>query len=152
MVMDGFVVGVFTEEHIPEAAQIERLCFSEPWSEEALEYMCKSPNTYAVGVIDTENGRLAAYGGVQYVLDEANIVNIATHPDYRRRGCATAVMHALENFLKENGIEYIYLEVRKSNVSAQALYEKEGFRACGVIKNYYRFPAEDAVEMFKKLN
>ena len=150
--MKDFEIKIFSTEHIPEAAEIERLCFSEPWSESALTYMCTSPNTWAVAVIDRENGRLAAYGGAQYVLDEANIVNIATHPDYRRRGCATSVMHALEDFLKENGIEYVYLEVRKSNVSAQALYEKEGFRACGVIKNYYRFPAEDAVEMFKKLN
>lgn len=152
MVMDGFIVGRFIEEHIPEAAEIERLCFSEPWSEEALEYMCTSPNTYAVAVVDKENGRLAAYGGAQYVLDEANIVNIATHPEYRRRGCATEAMHALETFLKESGIEYVYLEVRKSNVSAQALYTKEGYAPCGIIKNYYRFPSEDAVEMFKKLN
>lgn len=150
--MKDFDVVIFSEEHIREAAEIERLCFSEPWSEDSLTYMCTSPNTRAVAVIDKENGRLAAYGGAQYVLDEANIVNIATHPDYRRRGCATSVIRALESFLKENGIEYVYLEVRKSNDSAQALYQKEGYAPCGIIKNYYRFPAEDAVEMFKKLN
>ena len=150
--MRDFEIKIFSAEHIREASEIERLCFSEPWSESALTYMCTSPNTRAVAVIDRENGKLAAYGGAQYILDEANIVNIATHPDYRRRGCATAVMHALEEFFKENGIEYVYLEVRKSNVSAQALYTKEGYVPCGVIKNYYRFPAEDAVEMFKKLN
>ena len=150
--MKDFEIKIFAPEHISEAAEIELLCFSEPWSESALTYMCTSPNTHAVAVIDRENGRLAAYGGAQYVLDEANIVNIATHPDYRRRGCATSVMRALESFLKENGIEYVYLEVRKSNASAQALYTKEGYAPCGVIKNYYRFPAEDAVEMFKKLD
>ncbi len=150
--MKDFEIKIFAPEHIPEAAEIERLCFSEPWSENALTYMCTSPNTRAVAVIDRENGRLAAYGGAQYVTPEANIVNIATHPDYRRCGCATAVMHALEAFLKGNGIEYVYLEVRKSNASAQALYTKEGYAPCGIIKNYYRFPAEDAVEMFKKLN
>ena len=150
--MKDFEIKIFATEHIPEAAEIESLCFSEPWSEESLTYMCNSPNTHAVAVIDKENGRLAAYGGAQYVLDEANIVNIATHPDYRRRGCATSVMHALETYLKENGIEFVYLEVRKSNSSAQALYTKEGYVPCGVIKNYYRFPSEDAVEMYKKLN
>jgi ribosomal-protein-alanine N-acetyltransferase len=150
--MEGFELKTFAAEHIPEAAEIERLCFSEPWSEAALNYMCTSPNTRAVAVIDRENGRLAAYGGAQFVLDEANIVNIATHPDYRRRGCATALMHSLESFLKENGIAYVYLEVRSSNAPAQALYAKEGFAPVGVIKNYYRFPSEDAVEMMKKLN
>ena len=150
--MKDFEIKIFAPEHIPEAAEIERLCFSEPWSESALSYMCTSQNTRAVAVIDKECGRLAAYGGAQYILDEANIVNIATHPDYRRRGCATAVMHALEAFFKENGIENVYLEVRKSNASAQALYTKEGYAPCGIIKNYYRFPSEDAVEMFKKLN
>lgn len=150
--MEGFELKIFAPEHIPEAAEIERLCFSEPWTEEALRYMCTSPNTRAIAVIDRTNGALAAYGGAQFVLDEANIVNIATHPDYRRRGCATAAMHALEAFLKENGIEHLYLEVRQSNAPAQALYAKEGFSPIGVIKNYYRFPAEDAVEMIKKLN
>ena len=150
--MEGFEIKVFDLSHIPEAAEIERLCFSEPWSENALTYMCTSQNTYAISVIDKATGRLAAYGGAQYVLDEANIVNIATHPDYRRRGCASAIMHALEAFMRDNGIEFVYLEVRESNIGAHALYEKEGFAPCGIIKNYYRFPAEDAVEMMKKLN
>ena len=150
--MEGFELKIFAPEHIPEAAEIERLCFSEPWTEEALSYMCTSPNTRAIAVIDRSNGALAAYGGAQFVLDEANIVNIATHPDYRRRGCASAIMHALEAFMRDNGVEFVYLEVRESNIGARALYEKEGFAPCGIIKNYYRFPAEDAVEMMKKLN
>ncbi len=150
--MEGFEIKAFDESHISEAAEIERLCFSEPWSENALTYMCTSPNTHAVAVIDKLTGRLAAYGGAQYVLDEANIVNIATHPDFRRKGCASAIMHELELFLVEKGVEFVYLEVRESNAGARALYEKEGFTPCGIIKNYYRFPAEDAVEMMKKLN
>ena len=150
--MTDFEIKIFAPEHIPEAAEIERLCFSEPWSESALSYMCTSQNTRAVAVIDKECGRLAAYGGAQYVLDEGNIVNIATHPDYRRRGLATAVMRELESRLKERGVEIVFLEVRQSNIPARTLYEKEGYVPSRVIKNFYRFPAEDAVEMFKKLN
>ena len=150
--MNDLEVRELTPEMLGETAEIERLCFSEPWSENALTYMCTSQNTYAISVIDKATGRLAAYGGAQYVLDEANIVNIATHPDYRRRGCASAIMHALEAFMRDNGVEFVYLEVRESNIGARALYEKEGFAPCGIIKNYYRFPAEDAVEMMKKLN
>lgn len=150
--MTDFEIKIFSAEHVPEAAEIERLCFSEPWSESALSYMCTSQNTRAVAVIDKECGRLAAYGGAQYVLDEGNIVNIATHPDYRRRGLATAVMRELESRLKERGVEIVFLEVRQSNIPARTLYEKEGYVPSRVIKNFYRFPAEDAVEMFKKLN
>ena len=149
--MEGFDVKIFSTEHIPEAAEIERLCFSEPWSENSLAYMC-SENPFAIAVVDSESGRLAAYGGVQYVLDEGNIVNIATHPDYRRRGLATVVMRELEARLSNKGVLTVYLEVRQSNLPARKLYEKEGYVPSRVIKNYYRFPAEDAVEMFKKLN
>ena len=147
--MEGFEIKVFDLSHIPEAAEIERLCFSEPWSENALTYMCTSQNTYAISVIDKATGRLAAYGGAQYVLDEANIVNIATHPDFRRRGCASAVIDMLEEFLSSKGVDSIFLEVRVSNTPARSLYERKGFRTVGVRKNYYRFPTEDAAVMLK---
>ena len=150
--MTDFEITVLGIEHIPEAAEIERLCFSEPWSEEALVYMCTSPVTHAVAVIEKESGRLAAYGGCEYVLDEANIVNIATHPDFRRRGCASALIDELEAFLKEKDVKNVYLEVRESNNSARALYEKMGYRAVGVRKKYYRFPVEDAVVMLKTID
>lgn len=145
--MTDFEIKIFAPEHIAAAAEIERLCFSEPWSPEALLYMCKSPNTYAVAVMI--DGRLAAYGGCEFVPPEANIVNIATHPDFRRRGCASALIDALEEFLSSKGVDSIFLEVRVSNTPARALYERKGFRTVGVRKNYYRFPTEDAEVMLK---
>lgn len=150
--MEGFELKAFDISCIKAAAQIERLCFSEPWSEQALTYMCSSPNAYAVAAAERDSGRLAAYGGVQYVLDEANIVNIATHPDFRRKGCASAIIDELEAFLRAKNVVYVYLEVRASNTCARSLYEKKGFTPCGIIKSYYRFPAEDAVVMMKELN
>ena len=145
--MNDLEIKIFAPEHIAAAAEIERLCFSEPWSPEALLYMCKSPNTYAVAVMI--DGRLAAYGGCEFVPPEANIVNIATHPDFRRRGCASALIDALEEFLSSKGVDSIFLEVRVSNTPARALYERKGFRTVGVRKNYYRFPTEDAEVMLK---
>ncbi len=147
-----FAVSLFGREHIPEAAAIERLCFSEPWSEEALLYMCSSPNTFAVAVTERDSCRLAAYGGCEFVLDEAAVANIATHPDFRRMGCAEAVLDRMEEFFRENGIKQVYLEVRESNAPARALYEKRGFCAVGVRKNYYRKPTENAVIMTKTLD
>lgn len=149
MTMEGFELTALTAERLPEAAEIERLCFSEPWSEEALSYMCTSPLTYAVAAIDRESGRLAAYCGCQFAFDEANIVNVATHPDFRRRGCASALLDKMEGFLSDAGVKKIFLEVRTSNIAARTLYEKKGYRAVGVRKNYYRFPVEDAVVMLK---
>lgn len=150
--MKDFDIRTLTEQHIHEAAEIERLCFSEPWSEEALLYMCTSPITHAVAVIERSSGRLAAYGGCEYVLDEANIVNVATHPEFRRMGCAEALLGEMERFLESQGVTDVYLEVRVSNTPARTLYEKLGFRAVGVRKNYYRFPSEDAVVMKKQLD
>lgn len=150
--MKNFDICTLTERHIREAAEIERLCFSEPWSEEALLYMCTSPITYAVAVIERSSGRLAAYGGCEYVLDEANIVNVATHPDFRHMGCAEALLGEMERFFERQGVTDVYLEVRVSNTPARTLYEKLGFRAVGVRKNYYRFPTEDAVVMKKQLD
>ena len=150
--MTDFEIVTLTVDHVPEAAEIERLCFSEPWSEDALLYMCTAPITHAVAVIEKSSGRLAAYGGCEYVPPEANIVNVATHPDFRRRGCAEALIGKMEDYLAENGVSDVYLEVRVSNTPARTLYEKLGFRAVGLRKNYYRFPVEDAVVMKKTLN
>lgn len=150
--MAQFELTVLAPEHIREAAEIERLCFSEPWSEDALIYMCSSPVTHAVAVIERASGRLAAYGGCEYVLDEANIVNVATHPDFRRMGCASALLDELEAFLQSKGVKRIYLEVRVSNIAARTLYENKGYRAVGVRKNYYRLPVEDAAVMLKNID
>ena len=148
--MNDFEVRELAPEMLDEAAEIESLCFSEPWSPEALLYMCKSPNTHAVAVII--DGRLAAYGGCEFVLDEASIVNIATHPDFRRRGCASAIINALEEFLSSKNVQNIFLEVRVSNMPARTLYEGKGFRTVGTRKNYYRFPTEDAAVMLKTIS
>ena len=148
--MADFEIKIFSAEHVPEAAEIERLCFSEPWSENALMYMC-SKNPFAVAVIDKASGRLAAYGGVQYVLDEGNIVNIATHPDYRRRGYGKAVVEALIKYAKNNRLDSISLEVRESNRAAIELYSSLGFKTEGKRKDFYTNPREAALVMVLRI-
>ena len=146
-----FYTAAFGPSHVTEAAQIEKLCFSEPWSEESLGYMYSSPHAYAVACIDSQSGKLAAYGGLEYVLDEAELTNIATHPDFRRRGCAKAVTDALERFVRLHGVKRIWLDVRISNEPAICLYRKLGFEDAGVRRHFYRFPTEDALLMVKEL-
>lgn len=125
-------------------AEIEKLCFSEPWSEKSLELLLKDGN---FGVVATEDGRVAAYVGVISVPPEGEITNVATHPDFRRRGFASDVLEFLKKEAVERGIDSLYLEVRRSNASARALYEKTGFSVIGERKGFYSNPKEDAVLM-----
>lgn len=141
----------FADSHAEQAAVIEQLCFSEPWSMDALRRMYMSPNTCALVCVDSESGTLAAYAGMEYVLDEGQVINVATHPDFRRRGCAEALMRALEEFSLTKGLSTLWLDVSVSNLPAQSLYNKLGYLPAGTRRHYYRFPAEDALEMVKYL-
>ncbi len=132
--------------HIPEVAKIEELCFSEPWSAAALELLIFDG---AVGFVCVTEGRVAAYGGMMHVLDEGQITNIATHPDFRRRGYAAEVLCALCDFAVCHGLSEITLEVRASNSAAISLYSAQGFLKVGERRGFYRRPTEDAIIMKK---
>lgn len=130
-----------TKGHIPDVEEIERLCFSSPWSGESLCMLLKDGG---VGIVAVEDGRAVAYAGMLTVLDEGQITNIATHPDYRRKGYARAVTTALIERAGELGVKDVYLEVRVGNSAAIALYETCGFVHVGKRKNFYSHPTEDA--------
>ena len=132
------------ECHISGVAQIERTCFGEPWSEESLRLLLGNGGVAFVAV---DNGRVVAYGGMLTVLDEGQITNIAVLPEYRRIGYGRAVVSALIEYGRNNGISTVSLEVRSSNLAAKTLYESMGWKECGVRKNFYRFPTEDAIVM-----
>ena len=136
-----------TEKTLDGVAELEKLCFSQPWSKNSLELLTKEG--IGMGMVCRKDGIVCAYGGMLVAVDEGQITNIATHPDFRRRGCASAVIDALEEFLSSKGVDSIFLEVRVSNTPARSLYERKGFRTVGVRKNYYRFPTEDAAVMLK---
>ena len=137
----------FTEALIPAAAEAERLCFSMPWSCESLR-MLTCGNGCGVALLC--DGQLAAYGGMLCVLDEADVANIATLPQFRRRGYARKIMSALYDEAKKRGITRLTLEVRESNAAARALYISEGFTVSGVRPGYYFKPREAAGDLWKK--
>ncbi|MBE6578018.1 MAG: ribosomal-protein-alanine N-acetyltransferase [Ruminococcaceae bacterium] len=134
--------------HLADIAEIEKLCFAFPWSENALALLTKEG---AVGFAAICDGRVAAYGGMLCVLDEGQITNVATHPELRRRGYAKEVMRALIDYAKGNGINTITLEVRASNARAISMYEDLGFYRVGERKNFYKKPIEAAVLMQKDI-
>jgi ribosomal-protein-alanine N-acetyltransferase len=98
-----------------------------------------------------EDGIVLGYIGSQSVLGESDMMNVAVHPDHRRRGIGEMLVNALSRDLKERGNVCLTLEVRDSNVPAIALYEKLGFTQVGLRKNYYRNPKEDALILRKSL-
>ena len=132
-------------EHIETLARLEQVCFSSPWSFDALAGELSDP--LAVFRVATVNGQVAGYVGMQHILDEGYICNIAVFPEYRRRGVATALLHALDAYAKENGMASISLEVRQSNEAAQRLYSRFDFETVGRRNHFYQNPTEDALIM-----
>lgn len=130
--------------HLDAVAEIEAACFSEPWSANALQLLLGDA---ATGFVACHRGRPIAYGGMLWAPDEGQITNIAVHPDYRRRGCARAILLALIRAADQRGAQEISLEVRASNEAAIALYRAEGFLEAGRRRNFYRRPTEDALVM-----
>ena len=137
----------FSPRHVRAAAEIERLCFSEPWIEDSLAL--PATGEYGCGMACEVDGVLVAYACMVSVLDEGEIVNVATHPDHRRRGYARAVLAALLERARQAGVVTLTLEVRESNLAAQALYESFGFRTVGKRKDFYSRPREDAIIMLR---
>ena len=148
--MGEFSVEKLTPQRFSEVAELEELCFSLPWKESSFSLLLEGKNTAFVA-IDEASGRVAAYGGMLAVLDEGQITNVATHPEYRRMGLGERVMQALLEYAESEGLCLISLEVRESNSAAIALYEKLGFVRAGVRKNFYTLPRENAVVMTKSI-
>ena len=136
------------ESHVAQVAALEKLCFSDPWSETSIASELENP--LSLWLIAEEDGAVCGYVGSQTVLDETDMMNIAVHPDCRRKGIAAALITELVSRLKARGSRVLRLEVRESNFSAIALYEALGFTQLGLRKNYYRNPKENALILGKE--
>ena len=143
------IIENMTSAHVSQIAELEKLCFSDPWSEKSIatELSCR----LSVWLVALEDDRVVGYVGSQTVIDESDMMNIAVHPDYRRKGIAEALIGELEAALRQRGSLWLTLEVRGSNAPAIALYEKLGFVQVGRRPNYYRNPKEDALILRKEL-
>ena len=139
-------------EHVDAVAALEELCFSHPISKKNLELFLLGEMGRGFVSFDTKNGNVSAYGGVIVVAGEAQVLNVATHPEYRRLGLGREIMTKIIAHSVSCGAEYITLEVREGNAPAIALYHSLGFFAVGRIKGYYKDPSEDALVMKKELN
>lgn len=140
-------VRLMCEADRPAVAALEACCFAEPWSAEALTLF---DGVRGFGVVAVWKEQVIAYGTVQLAPGEGMIVNVATHPDFRRQGAARAVMQEIVRLSADRyALEQLSLEVRVSNTAAQALYVALGFCTAGVRRHFYSHPVEDALVMVK---
>jgi len=128
------------EDDLPAVLAIEQCSFADPWPEEAF-----LPELGFDNYVTLAGEILIGYICVMQVLDECSITNIAVHPDWRRQGIAHYMFERLYKIMDTRAVLQYFLEVRASNASAIALYDKLGFKQIGVRKEYYRKPVEDAI-------
>ena len=134
------IVTTFTAAHVPAVAELEQLCFSDPWSVDALAEELHNP--CARFLIALNGDTVVGYLGCHHVADEGFVANVAVHPSHRRQGVARAlVTHAVN---QGHSLSRLTLEVRASNIAAISLYESLGFVKDGVRPRFYIHPTEDA--------
>ena len=129
--------------HLEAISQLERLCFSSPWSIQALSEELSNPNALYLVAMDERS--VAGYGGMRFAADEFYVDNIAVFPEYRRQGIGREITSALIHEVRRQRGLFLSLEVRPSNLPAIELYLQLGFRQEGRRKNFYVKPAEDAL-------
>jgi len=133
---------------VPRVAELERLSFRSPWSEKALAGELRNPAArYLVGVLDN---MVEAYAGMWVLFNEAHITNVAVAPEHRRHGFGRALMLEMLRRALFYGATQMTLEVRETNLGAQALYTGLGFEKAGRRKRYYSDTGEDAFIMWNR--
>lgn len=134
-----------TRKDAPCVAKIEKECFSTPFKEEDIISYLKSPIWHFL--VAKCEGEVVGYVSFTIIIDECQIVNVATSQDYRKMGVGKSLIEELLSYAKKSGVSKVYLEVRESNLPAISLYEKYGFEIVGVSKNHYSQPTENALLM-----
>jgi ribosomal-protein-alanine N-acetyltransferase len=140
----GYQVRAARLADVPELAQLEPRCFSDPWSAAGFREMLEAP--YILGLIaEGKARRIAGYLVARIIEDEGEILNIAVEPESRRKGLGALLLESALEALGTRGVEAVFLEVRVSNQAAINLYLAKGFRPIGQRRGYYRRPVEDAM-------
>ncbi len=130
-------------------AQIEKTCFSHPWTKEGIEEGFQNFTHYFVA---QNEGEIIGYCGIQCLSGEGYITNVAVLPCFRGKGVASLILAELLEFAQNEKLEFVTLEVRESNTPAINLYSKMGFEPQGKRPNFYRDPKEAALLYTKFLN
>ena len=130
-----------TNEYLNDVAELERTCFSNPWSRNMLAEELENACSAFLVALDAENGSVVGYAGLLAVVDEGCITKMAVRPDCRRGGVAGQLLDVFIRFAEGSGLAFLTLEVRESNYAAIALYGSRGFRGEGRRKPLFPVPA-----------
>lgn len=144
-VTHGHRVRPLVAADLKQVQRIEETSYSVPWSQATFQSLLDRPDT---DLLCAEvRGEVAGYAIAWFVYDQGELGNVAVGEKWRRRGIGTALIEAVLERATKRGARELFLEVRRSNVSAQRLYHRLGFRQIGVRRNYYARPVEDALVM-----
>jgi len=136
------------EQDISAVAEMEKSCFDDAWNENMIKDMFA--NNFDKVFIAEDEGKAAGYINLRVLADEGELMRICVVPEFRRRGLANLMMErAVSAQAKADKLNRIFLEVRDSNISAQELYKKFGFKEISRRAKYYSNPDEDAIVMEK---
>ncbi len=138
------------EGNAEQLEELEKNCFSNPWSEDDFAQALARKDIYVLPVV-YDGEELIGYAVLCCVFEDAELQNLAVGRAYRRGGLGERLLDVCLEQARSRGAQRIFLEVREGNTAARRLYEKKGFALCGRRKNYYRLPTEDALLMTRKL-
>lgn len=135
------------EHDLDAVRRIEEVAYgTDAWSRRTLEdELVNGFSSYLVA--EAPNGRIAGFAGVWFMRDQLHLVTIAVDPPFQRLGVAARLLLACLELARKAEMPSVVLEVRESNVGAQALYERFGFRRLGKLRKYYKDDGEDALVM-----
>ena len=133
----------------PKLAELDKRCFAIPWSEKSFADELK--NKMANYFIARDGDKIVGYAGFWEVYGEGDITNVAVDVEYRRQHIGSRLIEEMIRKAQTMKLELLTLEMRRSNVAAQGLYEKYGFEVLGARKAYYSDNHEDALIMTKML-
>ena len=147
----GLIERILTAAELDGVLEIEAGSFNNPTTREWYERELGRPEVCFIYVLRTPAVRVAAFCAFWRVADQAHINNLAVRPELRGRGLGSQMLEAIIAEAQRLGVESLTLEVRRSNIAAQRLYQRAGFHEAGVRKNYYTLPVEDALVLVKSV-
>ena len=147
----GLIERILTAADLEGVLEIEAESFNNPTTRAWYERELERPEVCFIYVLRTPDVRVAAFCAFWRVADQAHINNLAVRPELRGRGLGSQMLAAIVAEAQRLGAGSLTLEVRRSNIAAQRLYQKADFHEAGVRKNYYTQPVEDALVLVRKI-
>ncbi|AXE28832.1 ribosomal-protein-alanine N-acetyltransferase [Chromobacterium phragmitis] len=128
-------VRLFQPTDPQQLADLEQLATAHPWR--VGQYRDSLAAGYPCYGLFGDDGSLMGFALIMRVLDEAEILNIVIAKPHQGQGLGCQLMQSMLQHLHDDCCRRLFLEVRESNVPARKLYQRCGFRQCGLRKNYY---------------